>query len=208
MLYVNTAGTFGVSSAGYWWSRLAALLLRVIYVLLGADHRANIPLFSDDGFRTGVGPAFHKTISLVFLIQEIFSVPLSWKKVEGCLDVDWEGTGSQARRLGEAYFPCWPGTSGKALLGAMYAWTPACPLGAFVRMPLIVNLTLRWLHRLLSRGAWRAGGAKKAAGEVFRINGEDGSLARSRTSALPSGSVPESRERQAPWAFEAGIPSG
>ena len=38
-------------------------------------------------------------------------------------------------------------------------------------MPLIVNLTLRWLHRLLSRGAWRACGAKKvAAGEVFRID--------------------------------------
>ena len=54
VLYVNTVGTFGVSNAGYWWSRHAALLLRVIYVLLGADHLAHIPLFSDDG----VIPAF------------------------------------------------------------------------------------------------------------------------------------------------------
>ena len=91
VLYVNTEGTFGVSSAGYWWSRLAALLLRVIYVLPQADHPAHTLLFSDDGFITRVGPAFHKTILLVFLIVEIFSVPLSWKKVEGGLEVDWVG---------------------------------------------------------------------------------------------------------------------
>ena len=35
VLYVNTVGTVGVSSAGYWWSRLATLLLIVIHVLLG-----------------------------------------------------------------------------------------------------------------------------------------------------------------------------
>ena len=44
-------------------------------------------------------------------------------------------------------------------------------------MPLIVNSTLRWLHRLLSRGAWEACGAKKvAAGEVFRIDAKGSDL--------------------------------
>ena len=75
VLYVNTVGTFGVSSAGYWWSRLAALPLGVICVLVGADHPAYILLFSDDGFITGVGPAFYKAILLLFLVLEILSVP-------------------------------------------------------------------------------------------------------------------------------------
>ena len=93
VLYVNTSVTLGVSNAGYWWSRLAAfaLLLRVIYVLPGTDHPAYLLLFSDDGLKTGVGLAFHKTILLVFSILEIFSVPLSWKKAKGGLEVDWVG---------------------------------------------------------------------------------------------------------------------
>ena len=60
VLYVNTVSTVGVSSAGYWRLRLAALLLRVIHVLLGALHPAHMLLVSDDGCITRVGPAFHK----------------------------------------------------------------------------------------------------------------------------------------------------
>ena len=79
-----------------------------------------------------------------------------------------------------------------------------------------MNLTLRWLHRLLSRGAWRA--KKVAAGDVFRIDAkaedsvlstwEDGSRARSQISALPSGVAPISRENVLRGRSRREIPSG
>ena len=85
VLYVNSVAQSGSAAQVI----LAALLLRVIYVLQGADHPAYILLFSDDSFITRVGPAFHKTILLMFLILEIFSVPLSWKKVNGASKSIW-----------------------------------------------------------------------------------------------------------------------
>ena len=37
-VFLNTCGTFGVASAGYWWSRLFAIVLRLTYWLCGSGH--------------------------------------------------------------------------------------------------------------------------------------------------------------------------
>ena len=177
---MNTVGTLGVSSAGYWWSRLAALLLRVIYVLRGADHPAYILLFSHDGFITAVGPAFHKTILLVVLILEIFSVPLSWKKVKGGLEVDWVGYWTKAifgagmvpedrqqrSRLGKMFARILAGPvhQVRPYLGPMYAWTSwDFRADAADREPHAALVTSTSQQRCLE-------GLRVAAGEVFRID--------------------------------------
>ena len=48
-LWLNKAGTFGVASAGYWWGRAGACLIRLMHYLLGYDHAIWALLYSDDG---------------------------------------------------------------------------------------------------------------------------------------------------------------
>ena len=38
VLWLNKVGTFGISSAAYWWGRVGALLLRLSHRLLWTDH--------------------------------------------------------------------------------------------------------------------------------------------------------------------------
>ena len=80
---------FGVSSAGYWWSRLASLLLRVIYALLGAAHHAHILLFSDDGFYDRGWPSLPQDDFVVVLWRSC-QFHFRGKKVKGGLEV-WVG---------------------------------------------------------------------------------------------------------------------
>ena len=47
-LWVNTVGTYGVASAGYFWSRLAAALVRLIYYLIGDRWSPEVLIFADD----------------------------------------------------------------------------------------------------------------------------------------------------------------
>ena len=216
--------------------------MRVIYVLLGADHPANVLLLSDNGFITGVVPAFHKTIIFGVLDPgDLLSSTFVLRAASNSIGrgfQDWRladaaslGAGIMpedgyqrsrfgkvlARMLGEAHVPGWPGTSGKALLGSDVCVRSTCLLGAFVRMPLVVNLKLRWLHRHLSGGAWRGCGAKRvAAGEVFRIDAKAEGSDLIVLGGWFTGSQPDKRtdkwfstritKEQAPWAFEAGDP--
>ena len=90
-LYVNTVGTFGVASAGYWWGRLAALLHRVGLALLGPELPLYGLLFSDDGLLVGVGPRYAESITAVLILWSLLDVPLSWKKTRGGLEVAWVG---------------------------------------------------------------------------------------------------------------------
>ena len=62
----------GFAATSYWWSRLVALLLRVICVFFWADHPAYVlPILQRFD-----GPAFHETMLFVILILNIFSVQL------------------------------------------------------------------------------------------------------------------------------------
>ena len=48
-IWVNCVGTYGLASAGYWWSRLAAaLLVRVFYYVLASSGNQDALLFADD----------------------------------------------------------------------------------------------------------------------------------------------------------------
>ena len=47
-VYVNRVGTFGLSCASYWWTRIAACGLRLTYHLLGPGFPQDFLLYADD----------------------------------------------------------------------------------------------------------------------------------------------------------------
>ena len=52
-VWVNCVGTYGIASAGYWWSRLAgALLIRLFYYLLAFSGDQDALLYSGGLFMT------------------------------------------------------------------------------------------------------------------------------------------------------------
>ena len=53
VLWVNTVGTFGIASAGYWWGRAGAAVARLLHYLLGYQHAVWSLLYSDDGWIIG-----------------------------------------------------------------------------------------------------------------------------------------------------------
>ena len=87
--YVNTVGTFGEGSAGYWWSRLAACIHRLLYHVGAAD--AWGLLFADDSLWPLPLLAFWNEAALLMLVLCMLRLPLSWHKTRAALDVDWVG---------------------------------------------------------------------------------------------------------------------
>ena len=58
-IWVNRVGTFGVGSAGYWWGRAGALLVRLSHYYAPSTVRALwVLLYADDGKATAGGPRF------------------------------------------------------------------------------------------------------------------------------------------------------
>ena len=83
VLYVSTCGTFGCGSAGYWWSRLGALLIRLVYAITGLELPLYALLYSDDGLVVEAGPRYFWAISVAFYLLAVMGIPLSWKKTKG-----------------------------------------------------------------------------------------------------------------------------
>ena len=61
-VFINTVGTFGISSASYWWSRVS----------------------------TAMGH-FHPALLVFFLLCDVVCCPLSWSKTSGGLVTNWVG---------------------------------------------------------------------------------------------------------------------
>ena len=57
-ILINTLGTFGFSTAGYWWGRLGAMALRALHYALGPALKIRLLLFADDGKATFRCPNF------------------------------------------------------------------------------------------------------------------------------------------------------
>ena len=63
-VYVNLVGTFGLSCASYWWTRMAACGLRLTDHLLGPDFPLDLLLYADDLEAMGKGPRGRRGIPL------------------------------------------------------------------------------------------------------------------------------------------------
>ena len=90
-VWVNTVGTFGVASAGYWWGRSGACIFRLAHYCLGHDYALWALLYSDDGWLTGRGEHFERSLVLFMFVLSLINAPLSWHKMTGGVQSEWVG---------------------------------------------------------------------------------------------------------------------
>ena len=90
-VYVNLVGTFGLSCASYWWTRIAACGLRLTYHLLGPDFPLDLLLYADDLEAMGKGPCGRRGIPLSYLFLATLGYPFKWAKTRGGFRVEWLG---------------------------------------------------------------------------------------------------------------------
>ncbi len=91
LVYVNQVGTFGITTASFWWGRVAATLFRTFHRVLPRDSLIYLLLFADDGLVMVGGEKYHKLALSVFVYLEIMEVPLSWRKTRGGFRTEWIG---------------------------------------------------------------------------------------------------------------------
>ena len=90
-VYVNLVGTFGLSCASYWWTRIAACGLRLTYHLLGPDFPLDLLLYADDLEAMGKGFRGRRGIPLSYLFLAALGYPFKWAKTRGGFRVEWLG---------------------------------------------------------------------------------------------------------------------
>jgi hypothetical protein len=89
--YVNTVGTFGFSSAAYWFSRLMTGVLRCCYILLGSESNLDALLYADDLEFLAETPYERRSIILMVCCLFALGTPLKWAKFRGGFQVNWVG---------------------------------------------------------------------------------------------------------------------
>lgn len=75
-VYLHTRGTFGISSAAYWWQSLAAVMVRTAHRLSGRDLGVLHLLFADDGWMVALGEFFWRRLLFWLFVLEVMEVPL------------------------------------------------------------------------------------------------------------------------------------
>ena len=92
-IWLNTVGTFGVGSISYWWSRVGACIVRLLYYVLGdADSALRwCLLFADDLKLLARGPRLARDLLAALLLLLALKIPLKWKKFSGGWQVQWIG---------------------------------------------------------------------------------------------------------------------
>ena len=90
-VYINKVGTFGVSSASYWWGRLAAAIQRAGLKIVSAAWALWAMLFADDCDLTGEGSTYKEAMLCFIWWLVVLGVPLSWKKSKGGFTYSWIG---------------------------------------------------------------------------------------------------------------------
>ena len=90
-VFVNTVGTFGVSSASYHWSRVSAAVGRLTQCLTSLCATTWIMLLADDCHVEIGGQHFRPALLVFFLLCEVLGCPLSWNKTNGGTVTNWVG---------------------------------------------------------------------------------------------------------------------
>lgn len=89
-VWLNTVGSFGVSSAAVHWARLMSGLQRATFYLLG---RAEVFLLTyvDDLLWIVRGSAAMDSTAVALFFLVMVGLPMSWRKCKGGISVDWVG---------------------------------------------------------------------------------------------------------------------
>ena len=88
--WVNKVGTFGVSSAPYWWSRLFGLAGRLVARVLLNRWVVQL-VYVDDLHVVCVGEEKFETLWMAIAAYEALGTPFGYKKFSGGLDVQFVG---------------------------------------------------------------------------------------------------------------------
>ena len=90
-VFMNRVGTFGITTASFWWGRVAATLFRTFHRVIPRHSLIYLLLFADDGLVMVGGDDYHYLALGIFIYLEIMEVPLSWKKTRGGFKTEWIG---------------------------------------------------------------------------------------------------------------------
>ena len=89
-IWLNRVGTFGVSSAAFWWARLFSLVGR--WVLRTMLTLWNLQLlYVDDLHLLTAGPDKFVTLWMILAAYEVVGTPFAYHKFKGGLEVDYIG---------------------------------------------------------------------------------------------------------------------
>ena len=80
-----------MASAGYWWGRAGAAVVRLAHYLLGREYMIWSLLYSDDEWLVGRTANFEFGLMLHMLVLAVLNAPLAWHKVGGGIQSDWVG---------------------------------------------------------------------------------------------------------------------
>ena len=89
--WVNCVGTFGISSAAYWWSRLSGALIRMVFGILADDWPMEVLLFADDVDFEAVNERERVAVVLAIFLMLVFGSPMKNAKFRGGFRVQWIG---------------------------------------------------------------------------------------------------------------------
>ena len=89
-LWLNCVGTFGVSSAAYWWTRLFGCVGRWVLRVLGRRWSMQLA-YVDDLHILCIGPEKFITLWMSILAYEVIGTPFSYRKFKGGLAVEYVG---------------------------------------------------------------------------------------------------------------------
>ena len=98
-IYVNKVGTFGVASTPYWWARLSAALMRLVYWVLGDGFPNDMLLYADDLEVLTKGSEGRIGGVLAFSLMAALGAPFKWAKQRGGLETEWIGLTTDYRNL-------------------------------------------------------------------------------------------------------------
>ena len=89
-VYLNTVGTFGVTSASYWWHRLMGGLGRFLYYCHGRDETTLLSYVDDLLWITQSSDGLLRILGSILLLS-VLGVPFAWHKFAGGGEHTWIG---------------------------------------------------------------------------------------------------------------------
>ena len=90
-VYVNKVGTFGVSSAAYWWTRLFAAVIRASHYLLPPEESIEALTYADDIEIIAASASERRGATKFLAYLTALGTPFKWEKLRGGTSTDWIG---------------------------------------------------------------------------------------------------------------------
>ena len=88
-VFINTVGTFGISSASYYWSRVASAIGRLTQYLAASSADTWHMVVADDYHLDAAGAQYRLALLTFFVLCATVGAPLSWHKTNGGDTVVW-----------------------------------------------------------------------------------------------------------------------